>query len=200
MGIKRLEFLGNVYFELRASSLFNKEEDKQEEEPKEEVIPVLKLEDYIPDYESHQGQFISHFIERYFGDMTNEDTLHFLIDRIKSYYGEYELNSASDEFLVMTAIADELVIREITKRRVNYTDIDNKELELIRNSYIKSLDGLKALKKFDKGEKESDSKFTVWVNKLVRGEELDSNKIEITEDDIDRLIESELRGIRNVFL
>ena len=199
MGIKRLEFLGNVYFELRASPLFNQEEDDEEEEP-EEVIEVLNLKDFIPDYESHQGRFISHFIERYFGEMTNADTLRFLIDRIKSYYGEYELNSASDEFLVMTAIADELVIRDITKKRVNYTDIDNKELELIRNSYIKSLDGLKALKKFDKGEKESDSKFTVWVNKLVRGEELDSNKIEITEDDIDRLIESELRGIRNVFL
>lgn len=201
--IKRLEFLGNVYFELRASPMFMEkdedDEDDKDEEIEEEPV-VLNLEDYIPEFESRQGQFIAHFIERYFGDMTNEDTLRFLIDRIKSYYGEYELNSASDEFLVMTAIADELVIRDITKRRVKYTDIDNKELELIRNSYIKSLDGLKALKKFDKGEKESDSKFTVWVNKLVKGEELDSNKIEIKEDDIDRLIESELRGIRNVFL
>lgn len=180
--------------------MFNEEDDDEEEQEEPEELPVLNLKDYIPDYDSNQGKFISHFIERYFGDMTNEDTLRFLIDRIKSYYGEYELNSASDEFLVMTAIADELVIREITKRRVNYTDIDNKELELIRNSYIKSLDGLKALKKFDKGEKESDSKFTVWVNKLVKGEELDSNKTIVTEDDIDRLLEAELRGIRNVFL
>lgn len=172
-----------------------KEEEPKQEEKKEPVV----LEDYIDDIHTPQGKFICTFIKRYFGEIYSVDTAVFLIDRAKSYYGEYELNSASDEFLVMTALTDELVIREITKKRVCYSAIDNKELETIRNGYMKSLDGLKALKKFDKGEKESDNKFTAWVDKLVKGKELDRHKVRIRKDTVDKLIDSQIRGIRNVF-
>lgn len=203
---KKPEFLGNVYFELLASPLFNGSTNGDtstmpdyvdREDPSK--VRTISVEDFIDDIDTAQGQFIFKFIKKYFGNISSMDTAKFIIARVRAYYGEYELNSASDEFLVMSAITDELVMRDITRRRINYKYDNNKELETIRNVYMKSLEGLKALKKFDKGEKENENKFSVWVNKLVEEGDLDVDAYDYEEDDIDRLIKLQVEGLRGAF-
>lgn len=201
---KKLTSPGSVYFELLSTPIFQEQAETAINNGMKlsqhgDSIAEIDVKDYIDNLNSQQGQFIYKALTQYFGTFQSESAVKFVVERIKNYYGEYELNSASDEFLVMTAITDELVMRDFTQRRVIGKSIDNKELETIRNGYMKSLDGLKALKKLDTSNKEKDNKFTVWVDKLMKNEKLSGSDIKYEKDEIDRLAELQLEGIRGVF-
>ena len=198
-----------VYFELLKQPRFNKmakeldlkrkgllSEDNQDEENGK--LKALNFEDYIDDLDSEQGQFILKLLETYFVELYDEDSIKFIISRINSYYGEYELNSASDEYLVITAISDELILRKLNRQRIN-SGIDSKEMKTIRDSYMSSLDGLKALKKFNQDNKNKENLFSLWVEKLVREGDVDNIKKTYTKDQIDFVLDNNINAIRRSF-
>lgn len=171
-----------------------KENMVEEDKPKS-----LRFEDYIEDLESNQGQFILRLLNMYFVELYDEDSIKFIISRIKSYYGEYELNSASDEYLVITAISDELVLRKMNRERIRSGDVDPKEMKTVRDSYMSSLDGLKVLKKFNQDNKDKENLFAIWVEKLVKSGDVNIKQKEYDKDQIDFLLEDNINAIRRSF-
>lgn len=171
-----------------------KENMVEEEQPKS-----LKFEDYIDDLDSNQGQFILRLLNMYFVELYDEDSIKFIIARIKSYYGEYELNSASDEYLVITAISDELVLREMNRQRIKNGDTDPKEMKTVRDSYMASLDGLKVLKKFNQDNSDKENLFAIWVEKLVKSGDVSIQQKVYEKDQIDFILEDNIDAIRRSF-
>lgn len=159
----------------------------------------LNFADYIDDLESNQGQFILRLLNMYFVELYDEDSIKFIIARIKSYYGEYELNSASDEYLVITAISDELVLRKMNRERIRSGDVDPKEMKTVRDSYMASLDGLKVLKKFNQDNKDKENLFAIWVEKLVKSGDVSIKEKEYEKDQIDFILEDNINAIRRSF-
>lgn len=159
----------------------------------------LNFEDYIDDLHSNQGQFILRLLNMYFVELYDEDSIKFIIARIKSYYGEYELNSASDEYLVITAISDELVLRKMNRERIRSGDVDPKEMKTVRDSYMASLDGLKVLKKFNQDNKDKENLFAIWVEKLVKSGDVSIKEKEYEKDQIDFILEDNINAIRRSF-
>lgn len=159
----------------------------------------LNFEDYIDDINSNQGQFILRLLNMYFVELYDEDSIKFIISRIKSYYGEYELNSASDEYLVITAISDELVLRKMNRARIKTGDIDSKDMKTLRDSYMASLDGLKVLKKFNQDNSDKENLFAIWVDKLVRSGDVSIKQKIYEKDQIDFILEDNINAIRRSF-
>lgn len=203
-----------VYFELLAQPRFKamaegeyrrrkgilepedeKEKEKEKEKPK---IPV-HFEDYIDDVESEQGKFILTLLNKYYVELYDKEIVKFIISRIKSYYGEYELNSASDEYLVITVISDEVVLREFNQKRARGEEVDIKEMKSIRDSYLSSLDGLKALKKFNQDNKDKENLFSIWTEKLVKDGSVNKIHKVYDKDQIDFIMENNIEAIRRSF-
>lgn len=159
----------------------------------------LNFEDYIEDLDSSQGQFILRLLNMYFVELYDEDSIKFIISRIKSYYGEYELNSASDEYLVITAISDELVLRKMNRERIRSGSVDPKEMKTVRDSYMASLDGLKVLKKFNQDNKDKENLFAIWVEKLVKSGDVSIKEKHYEKDQIDFILEDNINAIRRSF-
>lgn len=157
---------------------------------------LLDVKDFIDDMESPEGQFIYKFLKRYFNGFTESEDIVFLIDRIKSYYGEYELNSASDEYLVMVAISDELVLKRMNQNRLDGNLTMLKDMKNVRDNYMATLDGLKVLKKLADKQDNSKNHFSAWVDDLSKNHELyheDSSSFD--EDDVDKLLKSQRRSM-----
>lgn len=172
--------------------------EEMENTPKKEPN-ALNFEDYIDDVNSNQGQFILRLLNMYFVELFDEDSIKFIIARIKSYYGEYELNSASDEYLVITAISDELVLRKMNRARIKTGDIDSKDMKTLRDSYMASLDGLKVLKKFNQDNSDKENLFAIWVDKLVRSGDVSIKQKIYEKDQIDFILEDNINAIRRSF-
>ncbi|MBU5669647.1 hypothetical protein KQI68_07310 [Peptoniphilus sp. MSJ-1] len=207
------EFLKEPRFKKQAEALYRKkkgiiepseklEEFKEEIEKNkaiEEEKESLNFEDFIDDINSNQGQFILKLLNMYFVELYDADSIKFIISRIKSYYGEYELNSASDEYLVITAISDELVLRKMNRERIRSGSFDAKEMKTVRDSYMSSLDGLKVLKKFNQDNKDKENLFAIWSEKLVKSGDVEMKKKEYTEDQIDFILKDNIDAIRRSF-
>lgn len=204
------EFINEPRFKKMAQELLLKKQgqitpSEKLEDFKEEIKnntpkkEVLHFEDYIDDINSAQGQFILRLLNMYFVELYDEDSIKFIIARIKSYYGEYELNSASDEYLVITAISDELVLRKMNRQRIKSGNIDPREMKTVRDSYMASLDGLKVLKKFNQDNSDKENLFAIWVEKLVKSGDVDLKPKEYTKDQIDFILEDNINAIRRSF-
>ena len=203
------EFMNQPRFKKMGEELLLKKQgqltpSEKLEEFKENIVEPkkpksLNFEDYIDDLSSNQGQFILRLLNMYFVELYDEDSIKFIIARIKSYYGEYELNSASDEYLVITAISDELVLRKMNRDRIKNGDVDPKEMKTVRDSYMASLDGLKVLKKFNQDNKDKENLFAIWVEKLVKSGDVSIKQKEYEKDQIDFILEDNINAIRRSF-
>lgn len=64
---------------------------------------------------------------------------------------------------------------------------------------MSSLDGLKALKKFNQDNKNKENLFSLWVEKLVREGDVDNIKKTYTKDQIDFVLDNNINAIRRSF-
>ena len=157
---------------------------------------AVDLKSCIKDMESPEGQFIYRFLTQYFGSFSEKEDVDFLVSRIRSYYGEYELNSASDEYLVMVAISDELILKRINQKRLDGSLTVLKDMKTIRDNYMSTLDGLKVLKKLADKKDSSEEHFSAWVKKLTdEGELLPDVTKPYPKDDVDRLLKAQRRSL-----
>lgn len=169
--------------------------DKEASSKKDKAKPI-DVKSCINDMDSPEGQFIYRFLTQYFDTFYEKEDVEFLVSRIRSYYGEYELNSASDEYLVMVAISDELILKRINQKRLDGSLTVLKDMKTIRDNYMSTLDGLKVLKKLADKKDSSEEHFSAWVKKLTDEDELlsDSAK-EYPKDDVDKLLSAQRRSL-----
>lgn len=192
---KRLIAPGNLYFDLletpryreMAQRLLRQREGIPEPEEKRASVCTKEL---LASCAPHERVFLEKFIAQYFNELDDEETLAYIIARIQAYYGEYELNGASDEYLVMSAISDEVVIRELNRQRLSGGLDVAKQMRSARSDYMDALEGLSALKKFNLENKGKESLFSLWVKKLTEEGKL-QEEVSLAPDDIDILLKAQ---------
>lgn len=184
------------YFQLIALPQYKKQcEELQKEQEEELVADVDDMLEQLDD--SEENTFIRELVTIYFSNVKGED-LDFVIDRLSDYYSNYEFNEGSDKFLVVSAVSDELTLRELYGKRVKGSDNEVK-IEKVKKGYLSTLDGLKLLKKQGSKLEDGKNKFTMFVDELEKAGELKFDTKGYEPDQIDRLIEHTRRSIVRAF-
>lgn len=185
------QLMGLEHFKKAGQELRNIAYREIREDEEQEAMDIL-LED-----DTDEGEFIRELISIYFSHVKNTEEITFTIDRLADYYNNYEFNEGSDKFLVVSAVADELALRELYSLRARGGD-NEKAIKETRDSYMKALGGLKVLKS-DKKEDKAKDKFTAFVDELTKNGELRFKAKEYPKDQIDELIESTIRSIKGAY-
>lgn len=186
------------YFQLIALPNFKKmakEEHLEKEDDKDKITDVDKMLEELDDTE--ENTFIKELVSIYFSTV-NGDDLNFVIERLSDYYSNYEFNEGSDKFLVVSAVSDELALRHLYSKRAKGSDNESR-IERIQKGYLRTLDGLKLLKKQGSKLDEGKNKFTMFVDELEKAGELKFNPNKYEKDQIDELMQSTRRCIMRAF-
>lgn len=150
------------------------------------------------DEDTEENTFIKELMTIYFASLTGEDT-QFVVDRLSDYYTNYEFNEGSDKFLVVSAVSDELTLRELYRERIKGKDNETK-IEKVKKGYLATLDGLKLLKRQGSKIDEGKNKFTMMLDELEKAGDLSKYKQECYEpDQIDALVSDTRRSIMRAF-
>lgn len=155
-------------------------------------------DDEIDEYDDEKTQTLRNWINVFFDGFDSADKK-FLKERLSEYYDTCDLNDGADKMLVIKAVADELEIMKLTKKR-NRQDVELR-LEKVQKGYLSILDSLKALKKQrGSGDDEGKNKLTLWIDELERqGEFIPLKDTTFEKDDIDNLLTEFEASIVRVF-
>lgn len=189
------------YFQLIALPNFKKmcEQEQLEKELEAENETTVNIEQMLEELEedTEENSFIRELISIYFANIKG-DNFDFVVDRLSDYYSNYEFNEGSDKFLVVSAVSDELTLRELYGQRVKGKD-NEATIEKVKKGYLSTLDGLKLLKKQGSKLNEGKNKFTMFLDELEKAGELKIKNVSIKQDQIDILVEHTRRSIINAF-
>lgn len=186
------------YFQLIALPNFRKiaeaklEDDIEEDEDNDDIEKMLEeMED------NDENSFIKELVSIYFASV-NGDDLQFVIDRFSDYYTNYEFNEGSDKFLVVSAVSDELTLRELYGKRIKGNDNESK-IEKVKKGYLSTLESLKVLKKQGGKLDEGKNKFTMFLDELEKAGELKIQAPDIADDKIGALVTAFRQSIMRAF-
>lgn len=187
------------YFQLLALPNFRKlAEAKLEEmqENEDENSDIDRMFENM-DENDEENTFIKELVSIYFSQVKGDD-LTFVVDRLSDYYTNYEFNEGSDKFLVVSAVSDELTLRELYGKRVKGSDNETK-IEKVKKGYLSTLESLKVLKKQGSKLDEGKNKFTMFLDELDKAGELNIKVKEIPNDQIGDLVTSFRQSIVRAF-
>lgn len=191
--------IGSIYFQLMGLAQYRKlgNELRNKEFKKMRIIEEEEIIDSLLGDDEEESEFIKELISIYFSNIKDPEDLKFVIERMSDYYSNYEFNEGSDKFLVVSAVADELALRELYAQRVLGQD-NEKRVKDVKEGYLKTLASLKVLKS-DKKIDSTKNKFTALVDELSRTGELNIDSPEYPKDEIDYLIEAMRRSVERAY-
>lgn len=191
------------YFQLIALPHYNKkvqamlcfrEEDEKYEEIDEDIDDIIELTE-----DDEANSFVRELASIYFSKVLDDET-QFVIDRLSDYYTNYEFNEGSDKFLVISAVSDELTLRELYSKRITSKGVDNEvRIDKVKRGYLSTLESLKALKKQSGKLDEGKNKFTIFLDELDKAGELNIKIPDIPNDQIGSLVNSFRQSIVRAF-
>ena len=187
---KYFQLMALPNFQKMGIGILNQDNDTDDED-------VSSLLDELEVSDEEESTFIKELILIYFSDLKGKD-LQFVVDRLSDYYTNYEFNEGSDKFLVVSAVSDELALRELMIGRNKGKDVEAK-IEKVKKGYLNTLEGLKVLKKQSSKFDESKNKLTMFVSELEKAGELKLTAKEIPEDKVKSLVDAFRRTVIDVF-
>lgn len=170
-------------------ALNNAEEMKNNQNEDFEELDESENEyDYDDVIDVGASSFVNELTDIYFSTISGND-LQFVKNRISDYYANYEFNEGSDKFLVVSAVSDELTLRELYAKRTKGLDNENK-IDKVKKGYLNTLESLKVLKRQGSKLDEGKNKFTMMLDELEKAGDLYLEPEIISEDAIKDLVSS----------
>jgi len=176
------------YFQMIALPQYQK--PMQDEIIEEEDSVIISTDD------DEKSDFVDGLLGVFFSGYPSQDKK-LIKERLSDYYDNYELNEGADKLLVIKAVADELEMANLTKKRIKGVDVEAR-LEKVQKGYLSLLESLKALKKQRSAmDDEGKNKLTLWVDELEKAGEFIYEFD--THDDIDEMLDNFEKSMQRVY-
>lgn len=143
-----------------------------------------------------EDELMRELYEKYFYYVTVFEDVEFIKGRVYEYYSTYDFNDAHEKFLIVSAISDELKLRQLNEERQDDDGDTEKIIKDVRSSYMSTLEALKLIRNKDK-DKDKVNNLSGYI-KLLQEEKLLTGKRVFEPDAMDRLLERTRESVINM--
>lgn len=131
--IKRIDLMSKYR---RMPEIWEEKERLKTKKPKAGIKVDMFVDNVVPEPESKPDPKITYM------QINDREERKFFNQRKKFYVSEFEFNDSSDQMLLETVIADEVILRRLTNLKLNNENVDDKLIDTIQKRYR---DNIKAL-------------------------------------------------------